>query len=225
MSVKKGWKSWGLLIAGTYIMGVGTGISLSSTASGDAVIFLWDALSQRVLISVTMANYIFTAFLLAFIVIMDYSVLGIGTIICPVVQNIGIFSMQILLNGVQWRGKLMNLLVGVLGILVLSVGCGIFVFAKKGTSAYLGMGQILSGKWKQSYGLTIMMMDGSCFAIAWLLSGDIAPGPFLATVISGPVIDGVIKFLTRIGSFNRESVKKSNEKLIREPVKENNKNT
>lgn len=188
--------SWVLLIVGTYIMGLGTGISLSSTASGDAVTFLWDALSQRFQLSVEMANLLFTVFLLVFAAVMDYHVLGIGTVVCPFVQNIGIFSVQKLLSGVQWKGTVENLLIGIVGILILSVGCGIFVFAKKGTSAYLGTGQILSEKWQQNYGLTIMVMDGSCFIIAWLLTGIVALGPLLATVISGPVIDGVTRCLT-----------------------------
>ena len=193
---KRRWDAWILLIAGTYIMGLGTGISLSSTASGDAVTFLWDALSQRFLISVETANLLFTAFLLAFAVLMDYHVLGIGTVVCPLVQNLGISSVQKLLSEARWNGEVENLLVGILGILVLSVGCGIFVFARKGTAAYLGTGQILSRKWKWNYGLTIMLMDGSCFIAAWLLSGTIAPGPLLATVLSGPVIDGVTRLLT-----------------------------
>lgn len=184
------------LLLGTYLMGIGTGISLLSSLSGDAVAFLWDALSKAFSISVEGANMLFTVTLILIVVKLDWRVLGIGTLVCPVIQNLGLASVRQVFPHTPAMVFGIDILTGISGILILSIGCGIFISAQKGTSAYLGFGQILSGRTGKSYGTTIMLMDGSCFLLASLLSQRLALGPLIATCMSGPAINLTISFLT-----------------------------
>lgn len=183
------------LLLGTYLMGIGTGISLLSSLRGDAVAFLWDALSKAFSISVEGANTLFTGLLIGFVIKFDWRVLGIGTIVCPLFQNLGLLSVQKVFVNLPLMTLWVDILTGIVGILVLSIGCGIFVTAQKGTSVYLGLGKIISGKIRKNYGTTIMMMDGICFLAALFLSRRMALGPLISTCISGPVIDFTITFL------------------------------
>jgi len=187
------------LLAGTYLMGIGTGISLLSSLSGDAVSFLWDAMSKTGLVSVEGANIIFSVILLFLVLIFDRRVLGIGTIVCPLMQNLGIASVQKCMGEMAVYGAAKNYFVGLAGIVVLSIGCGIFVHAKKGTSVYLGLGQIISRMRHFNYGIVIMIMDGICFFLAAVLAGKIMIGPMIATCISGPIINATIHILNRSG--------------------------
>ncbi len=188
-----GWAA--LLLSGTYIMGIGTGISLESSLSGDAVSFLWDAMSQVCSISVETANLIFSAVLMLFVLKFDWKVLGIGTLVCPFIQNLGIVTVRNYLTVPVSVSACTDLLIGLTGIFLLSVGCGMFVCARKGTSVYLGFGQIISRRLHQNYGLTIMLTDSICFLLAAILLQKIAVGPLIAVAVSGPVIDGTIRVL------------------------------
>lgn len=188
-NTKELWVPAMYLLSGTYLMGVGTGVSLLSSLSGDAAAFLWDALSKALSISVEGVNNLFTVTLIVVVLIFDRRVLGIGTVVCPLMQNLGLMSVKRLFLGMPAMGTGLDILAGIAGILVLSIGCGIFVAAQKGTSAYLGLGQIISGKTGKSYGTAIMIMDGTCFLTALFLSRRLVLGPLIATCISGPVID------------------------------------
>lgn len=192
------------LIIGTFLMGMGTSLSLSSTLSGDAVAFLWDALSEQFGITVEMANSIFTCIMFLFVIKLDIRKLGIGTIVCPILQNLGIITMNtVMLNYTDLIVKY-NYLIGLLGISLLSIGCGIFIYGGLGTSAYLGFSQIVSEKLNINFGLAIMMMDGLCFVTALVMMKTIAIGPLIATVISGPLIDGTIKLLKKISNKRKD---------------------
>lgn len=194
-------KSVGMMAGGAYAMGIGTGIALLSSLSGDSVAFLWEAAAMNFPVSVETVNVLMTGCLLFYVFVQDRTVLGIGTILCPLIQNVGIMT-------IGWLGISSGTTVfgdwfcGLLGLTILAVGCGMVVFAQMGPSAYLAAGQIISKKLQWNFGVTIMAMDTFCFVIACLLEKRIAIGPLIATVVNGPMIDVTIKILGKMCKWN-----------------------
>ena len=184
-------------------MGVGTSLSLSSTLSGDAVAFLWDACSTKTGLTVEMINTIFTILLLTIVVKFDITKLGIGTLICPIIQNFGIWTTNLMLSTISITSGIMDIAIGLIGISILSIGCGIFAYVNLGISAYLGTGKIISEKLNINYGLVIMITDGLCFIFATILSQSIAIGPLIATCISGPLIDLTMRSMPVLSKYRK----------------------
>lgn len=184
-------------------MGVGTSLSLSSTLSGDAVAFLWDACSMKTGLTVEMVNTIFTILLLTIVIKFDITKLGIGTLICPIIQNFGIWTTNLLLSNILISSVFVDVLIGLIGISILSIGCGIFAYVELGISAYLGTGKIISEKMNINYGLIIMITDGLCFIFATIISQSIAIGPLIATCVSGPLIDLTMRSMPILDKYRK----------------------
>ncbi len=197
---KKTQKSMGMMITGAYFMGIGTGIALLSTLSGDSVVFLWEAISMNFPISVETANVCMTAGLLLYVIIQDKTILGIGTILCPLIQNVGIMTIGWMENPFV-ATMFADWFYGLSGLTILAIGCGMVVFAKMGPSAYLAAAKVLEKKLHWNFGVIIVMMDTVCFVAACLLEKRIAVGPLIATAVNGPMIDGTIKILEKLYKF------------------------
>lgn len=191
----------GMMITGAYFIGIGTGIALLSTLSGDSVAFLWEAISMNFPISVETANVCMTAGLLLYVIIQDKTILGIGTILCPLIQNVGIMTIGWMENPFV-ATMFADWFYGLSGLTILAIGCGMVVFAKMGPSAYLAAAKALEKKLHWNFGVIIVMMDTVCFVAACLLEKRIAVGSLIATAVNGPMIDGTIKILEKLYKCN-----------------------
>ena len=175
-----------LLIVGATVSGIGIGITVDSTKSGDAVTFLWEALASKLNIDITIANYLFTIVLLVFVFIISKDKLGAATIAIPLLQNVGIKLFGLM--GISLHGMINDYIIFFIGLIIMAVGYGVAAGSHMGLSVYLSFVEILANKLKIKFGTMMVISDGANYLFAYLITGKLATGPFIAALLGGPIL-------------------------------------
>lgn len=179
-------KKYTLLFIGSLITGVGISISVTSKMNGDAVVYLWNSLSLKYHISIEEANYLFTIILLLLVLCLNYRKIGIGTILIPFFQNLGIFFTDFLIKNISIGFP--SIVTLIIGVIILSIGYGIVTYAQLGLNVYLALALAISEKFDKEYGIIILIMDFISYLFAWIICKKASLGPLIAVFISGPII-------------------------------------
>lgn len=175
-----------LLLVGSVVSGIGIGVTVDSTKSGDAVTFLWEAIANKLCIDITIANYIFTIILLIIVLVFNKEKLGVATVAIPVLQNVGIKLFEY--SGISFCGRLNDYIIFFVGLLVMAIGYGVAAGSHMGLSVYLSFVEILSDKLKIKFSKMMVISDGLNYLFAFLISRRLATGPFIAFLLGGPIL-------------------------------------
>lgn len=184
-----------LLTVGSAFMGVGTQLAVKSGFGADTVALFWEGLTLKFNITLAAANLYFSIILLLFVVVLDRKMIGVGTIISPLVQS---YTMQ-LLETVSFHTStvIINVMVMILGIVIISIGCDLYSNAELGCSPYIGIIQAITHKTGITVGWIKTIADGSCLLGALALGKMPAIGAVFSVLISGYVMDKSERFIKR----------------------------
>lgn len=182
-----------LLIFGSILMGIGAYLSNLSGFGGDSVAVLWLGMAKKWNITQGMANNIFNALLLTFLFFKDRKYIGIGTVVSPLVQSFTMDILGIFLIPIQ--NTVINFFLMTVGIIILSIGCGVYAVANLGLGAYIGMVMSISKQTNKSVSFIKISADFVTLMIALYLGAKASLGPIFNLLISGPIMDKTINIL------------------------------
>ncbi|EOZ5987573.1 YitT family protein [Enterococcus faecium] len=177
-------------------MGIGVYVSVETKFGADSVAILWEGMAKTGSITLGMANNIFSITLFIILICIDRRYIGVGTIISPLVQSAvmdGLSRFQFPELPYLIRFWLM-----VLGIIILSIGSGLYVAANLGCGAYIGLTLALSQKLKRTVSFMKMFLDFLTLMGAIFLGVIPSYGPVVSLFISGPIVDIVLNKLKNL---------------------------
>lgn len=176
-------------------MGIGAQVAVETGLGADAIAMTWIALSNVFGWSLGTANNVFSFIFLLVVLLVDWRFIGIGTIISPLVQSSVI---DLLPTGYMTSLPLwIKLVVMALGIIVLSVGCGMYAAANLGCGTFIGAVMALNARFHWRISLVMILLEVGLFVIAALAGAPITIGPIASAVASGPITDITVSYTNK----------------------------
>lgn len=174
-----------LLTLGSVLMGIGVSLAVASNLGADSVAFLWEGMSAVFHCSIGQANLIFSSIFLIIIILLDKKQIGIGTVLCPVIQGITIDCTTIFL--LNFNVEPNKILLMLFGIILIGIGCGVYAGADIGKGPYIGVTFALFEKRGISLTLSRSLMDALCLILGLGMGAKLSIGPLISVFVLGIV--------------------------------------
>jgi uncharacterized membrane protein YczE len=182
------------LVIGSSILGCGLALVIASGSGGDAISVCSQGIGKVLHISIGSASILYYGFFCIPVIILTKERLGIGTVVSPIISAI---ILDFLLPYFSSQSVWVNTCYMLLGLLIIGIGLGMYVYADLGCSSYDGC--ILYISEKKNIPLAIIKATGDMLlcGIGYLLGGTMGIGPVLAIIIIGPVLQKTLTILNR----------------------------
>lgn len=185
-----------LVVIGTIIAAYGIVLAIHAGFGGATLAVLWDGVARTFHITMGQASFIIAIGMIIFCFFYDRKQISWGTILYQVIYS---FFVDFFAHYVVYSDSVViNFFLMVLGIVLLSVGCGIYSYADFGRGSYEAMtfAFVNRNKWQTKY--VRIALDIACVVIGMLLGGKIGVCTVVTILLSGIILQLVVDFLKKI---------------------------
>ncbi|NLW15458.1 MAG: hypothetical protein GX038_04290 [Erysipelothrix sp.] len=181
---------------GSFFMGAGIALSVSTGFGSDPLAMFWQGISNVFNISIGQSNLLMSIVLLFIPLLISQKELGIGTIVAPLV--IGQTVDSILSLNLNYPNMIISIMVMLLGLAILALGAAIYIYADLGKSSYDATLCIINEKTGISVGKVRSLGDLLLFVASLTLKVNVNLAPFVAIIVVGPFIDVFLNIINNI---------------------------
>lgn len=176
-----------VFILGSFAVGIGNGICMSSGLGADPITVFYAGIARTFMVSTGTASSITAVLMIIGAAILDWRQLGIGTLLAPPIVSVGIDLTMGLIGRTSFPMP-WNYLIMFAGFTVLAAGCGASIYAEIGKSSYDAL--ILSAvtRTKLRYHQIRWGLDLLLLAVGMVLGGRLTVGTVIAYIVLGKMI-------------------------------------
>ncbi len=191
-------RRWVGMVAGNLILAIGISILKWSHTGNDPYSAMIMALADVAGVSYGAFLIFFNCFLFVIEIIWGRKYIGVGTLVNwgllgPVVDLVYPFWIHTFREAdVLWK----QLLLGLIGIVVISIGCSLYQTSDAGISPYDSLAIIGEDRTPLPYFWARMICDGACALVCFFAHGVMGIGMLCCAFCLGPVIAFFNKFLS-----------------------------
>lgn len=184
---------WLKLVGGTLIAALGMAL-INQAGLGNVILtVLWDGMSQKLPITIGLASYITSIMMILFSVVFDPKQVRLGTIVHFLLFGAFMDFFGGLLPTVTAMSH--QMLVAIIGVILLSVGIGVYAHANLGRGPYEGICFAISEKWQVDLKIIRTCLDGLFAGVGFIMGGAVGLATLFNLLVSGSIIQGVIDLL------------------------------
>lgn len=179
-------------LTGSLMIGLGVAVCRSGQIGVDPFNAMCIGISGQLGIGLGTVFMVCQVLLLVFVIFLNKSYIGLGTIINGVFLGWLVDGITAVLR--YMFPLLKNPVIGVrifcmvIGILVLTLGISLYFTGDLGIAPYDAVGKILMERANFSYAVSRVLTDGFSAIIAFLFKGPIGIGTIVITCFSGPLV-------------------------------------
>ena len=179
-------KKIALVVAGSVIAAYGITLALYAGFGGATLAVLWQGTAETFHISIGAASFAVAAAMILFVLIYDRSQIHIGTVLYQIVYS-GCVDLFANCHIYSSHAALIFLIM-LAGVVLFSVGTGLYASASFGRGSYEAVTLALAEKNNFQVKNARIAADLSCVVIGALLGGKVGICTIITVIVSGPVI-------------------------------------
>lgn len=203
-------KKISIALSGTMILAFGIFLILSETNGADPMSVFLQGLHLKTGLQIGTINQLLNGSILLLVFLLDRSSIGIASIIY--VTCIGFF-MNLFFAHIPYEsmGGIVSIGVTIVGVVLIGIGAGVYVFADYGAGAVEGLMVVLNRRTGFSLKAIRMTIDSGFVILGFLLGGVVGIGTIAGVLLVGPTIEGTLYFLQTTNTGRNANQLKSNE--------------
>ena len=185
-----------LVTVGTLVAAFGIDLAIHASFGGATLAVLWEGCALTFHITMGQASFLIAAVMLLFCFFYDRKQIGWGTVIYQILYSTFVDVFEGFL--VYTDSRIANFGLMVLGIVLLSVGCGIYSYADWGRGSYEALTFALVNRrgWQTQY--VRIGLDICCVAVGAVLGGKFGWCTVVTVLLSGVILQRVVGWLRRV---------------------------
>lgn len=189
-------KRWYYLLFGTVVAAFAMSMINHSNLGTVMTTVLWDGMAKQMGITIGQASYITSVVMILFLIFYDRRQIQLGTVVNFLLYGAAMDFFQWLLPDAQ--GLTARIVLAVVGIVILSIGIGIYAYANLGRGPYEGLGFALAEKNRWQLRYVRIALDFLFLFAGFMLGGAVGVSTIISAVISGVIIQATTTLLDRI---------------------------
>lgn len=186
-----------LVIAGSIIMGGGIAFEAKSKFGLDALSLFNEGMGKLLGVPLGTASQLVVVSIIVILFFIDKKRVGIGSVANGVLVGASANFFIPIVNQVN-ENFLLRVIMLIIGILLVSIGIGIYVSAGLGEGGFDAWMMFAADKLKKEVRFVRITMDICLVAIGTLLGGSIGLGTLIATLSYGPIIQFTLNIMNKI---------------------------
>ena len=190
-----------LVVAGSIIMGCGIAFEAKSNFGLDALSLFNEGMGKLFGVPLGTASQIFVVTIIVILFFIDRKRVGIGSVVNGVLVGASANFFMPLVSQLD-DNTLLKVLALIIGILLVSVGIGVYVSAGLGEGGVDAWMMFVSDKLKKEVRFVRIAMDGFLIVIGALLGGSIGLGTLISMLLYGPIIQFTLNTMNRLRERN-----------------------
>ena len=193
--MKRTAKKISLVVIGTIIAAYGIDLAIHAGFGGATLAVLWQGMAETFHITLGQASFIIAAGMIIFCFFYDRKQISWGTFLYQVLYS---FFVDVFADYVVYSDSVViNFILMVLGIVLLSIGSGIYSYADFGRGSYEAMtfAFVNRNHWQTRY--VRIVLDIACVVIGLLLGGTIGACTVVTILLSGILLQLVVDTLKK----------------------------
>ena len=193
--MKRTAKKISLVVIGTIIAAYGIDLAIHAGFGGATLAVLWQGMAETFHITLGQASFIIAAGMIIFCFFYDRKQISWGTLLYQVLYS---FFVDVFADYVVYSDSvIINFILMVLGIVLLSIGSGIYSYADFGRGSYEAMtfAFVNRNHWQTRY--VRIVLDIACVVIGLLLGGTIGACTVVTILLSGILLQLVVDTLKK----------------------------
>lgn len=186
-----------LVIAGSIIMGGGIAFEVKSKFGLDALSLFNEGMGKLLNVPLGTASQLVVVSIIVILFFIDKKRVGIGSIVNGVLVGASANFFMPIVNQLNENFPLRVIML-IIGILLVSIGIGIYVSAGLGEGGFDAWMMFAADKLKKEVRFVRITMDICLVAIGTLLGGSIGLGTLIATLSYGPIIQFTLNTMNKL---------------------------
>ncbi len=186
-----------LVIAGSIIMGGGIAFEAKSKFGLDALSLFNEGMGKLLGVPLGTASQLVVVSIIVILFFIDKKRVGIGSVANGVLVGASANFFIPIVNQLN-ENFLLRVIMLIIGILLVSIGIGIYVSAGLGEGGFDAWMMFAADKLKKEVRFVRITMDICLVAIGTLLGGSIVLGTLIATLSYGPIIQFTLNMMNRL---------------------------
>ena len=186
-----------LVIAGSIIMGGGIAFEAKSRFGLDALSLFNEGMGKLLGVPLGTASQLVVVSIIVILFFIDKKRVGIGSVANGVLVGASANFFMPIVNQLN-ENFLLRVIMLIIGILLVSIGIGIYVSAGLGEGGFDAWMMFAADKLKKQVRFVRITMDICLVAIGTLLGGSIGLGTLIATLSYGPIIQFTLNVINRL---------------------------
>lgn len=186
-----------LVIAGSIIMGGGIAFEAKSGFGLDALSLFNEGMGKLLGVPLGTASQLVVVSIIVILFFIDKKRVGIGSVANGVLVGASANFFMPIVNQLN-ENFLLRVIMLIIGILLVSIGIGIYVSAGLGEGGFDAWMMFAADKLKKQVRFVRITMDICLVAIGTLLGGSIGLGTLIATLSYGPIIQFTLNAMNRL---------------------------
>lgn len=191
-----------LVIAGSIIMGGGIAFEAKSKFGLDALSLFNEGMGKLLNVPLGTASQLVVVSIIVILFFIDKKRVGIGSIANGVLVGASANFFMPIVNQLNENFSLRVILL-IIGILLVSIGIGIYVSAGLGEGGFDAWMMFAADKLKKEVRFVRITLDICLVAIGTLLGGSIGLGTLIATLSYGPIIQFTLNIMSKLRKQTR----------------------
>ncbi len=185
-----------LVIAGSIIMGGGIAFEAKSKFGLDALSLFNEGMGKLLGVPLGTASQLVVVSIIVILFFIDKKRVGIGSVANGVLVGASANFFMPIVNQLNENFTL-RIIMLIIGILLVSIGIGIYVSAGLGEGGFDAWMMFAADKLKKEVRFVRITMDICLVAIGTLLGGSIGLGTLIATLSYGPIIQFTLNTMNK----------------------------
>lgn len=186
-----------LVIAGSIIMGGGIAFEAKSKFGLDALSLFNEGMGKLLNVPLGTASQLVVVSIIVILFFIDKKRVGIGSIANGVLVGASANFFMPIVNQLNENFSLRVIML-IIGILLVSIGIGIYVSAGLGEGGFDAWMMFAADKLKKEVRFVRITLDICLVAIGTLLGGSIGFGTLIATLSYGPIIQFTLNIMSKL---------------------------
>ncbi|RKD31062.1 YczE/YyaS/YitT family protein [Lacrimispora algidixylanolytica] len=186
-----------LVIAGSIIMGGGIAFEAKSKFGLDALSLFNEGMGKLLGVPLGTASQLVVVSIIVILFFIDKKRVGIGSVANGVLVGASANFFMPIVNQLNENFTL-RIIMLIIGILLVSIGIGIYVSAGLGEGGFDAWMMFAADKLKKEVRFVRITMDICLVAIGTLLGGSIGLGTLIATLSYGPIIQFTLNTMNKL---------------------------
>lgn len=186
-----------LVIAGSIIMGGGIAFEAKSKFGLDALSLFNEGMGKLLGVPLGTASQLVVVSIIIILFFIDKKRVGIGSVANGVLVGASANFFMPIVNQLNENFTL-RIIMLIIGILLVSIGIGIYVSAGLGEGGFDAWMMFAADKLKKEVRFVRITMDICLVAIGTLLGGSIGLGTLIATLSYGPIIQFTLNTMNKL---------------------------
>jgi uncharacterized membrane protein YczE len=186
-----------LVIVGSIIMGGGIAFEAKSKFGLDALSLFNEGMGKLLGVPLGTASQLIVVSIIVILFFIDRKRVGIGSIANGILVGASANFFMPLVNQLN-ESFLLKVSMLIIGILLVSIGIGIYVSAGLGEGGFDAWMMYAAEKLKKEVRFVRITMDICLVAVGTLLGGSIGLGTLIATLSYGPIIQYTLNMMNRL---------------------------